>query len=111
MGEPQIRPRNFLFFSIIILAIISQAIRTSTGIMPESNGCEVFDIGIAAMSDTIKVTTSSLGCISLICLLPISRIARITNAYKSRVLIIEIIILSPLLMFAINVIIYKFRNN
>lgn len=83
----------------------------STGIMPESNGCEVFDIGIAAISDTIRVTTSSLGCISLICLLPISRIARITNAYKSRVLIIEIIILSPLLMFAINVIIYKFRNN
>lgn len=79
--------------------------------MPESNGCEVFDIGIAAISDTIRVTTSSLGCISLICLLPISRIARITNAYKSRVLIIEIIILSPLLMFAINVIIYKFRNN
>ena len=29
---------------------------------------------------------------------------------KKTIIIIEIIILSPLLMFAINVIIYKFRN-
>lgn len=95
----------------MMLAIISQAISTSTGMIPESKGWEVFDIGIAAMSDTISVTTSSLGCKSLICRLPISLMASITNAYKSRVLIIEIIILSPLIMFAINVIIFKYRNN
>ena len=110
MGEPQISLGIFCFSALLYLLLFHRN-KNEYGNYARSNGCEVFDIGIAAISDTIRVTTSSLGCISLICLLPISRIARITNAYKSRVLIIEIIILSPLLMFAINVIICKIRNN
>ena len=57
------------------LAAISRATSTSTGITPLSRGCEVFCIGSEAMSLITSVTTSSLGCISLIWRLPISLIA------------------------------------
>lgn len=57
-------------------------------------------MGKEAMFDIISVATSSLGCISLICLLPIILMAKITNTYNIIVLIIEINIISPRISFA-----------
>ena len=49
----------------------------------------LFCIGIVAMLEIRRVTTSSDVCSSLTCLLPISLKAQETITYKSKVLIIE----------------------
>ena len=76
--------------SISTLTVTSIVTRIITGTMPLSSGWEVFCMGREAMSETTSVTTSSLGCISLICRLPISLMATIMKAYRISVRITDI---------------------
>ena len=81
------------------LTVSSSETSTNTGTTPLKSGCAVFCMGSEAISEIIMVTTSSLGCMSLIWRFPIRRMARMTKTYKMTVRITAINIASPLLPF------------
>ena len=75
---------------------ISSTTRTKMEQIPFKMGWLLSCKGMAAISEITNVTTSSFGCISPICRLPISLMPKVSIIYNISVLIIMEIIKSPI---------------
>ena len=95
-GDPLIALERVGNFSIRQDSSSSSPTSTRIGSTPFSSGRPFSCIGTEARSDSSSVTTSSDGCSSPICRLPISRIATISRKYRITVRMTEMhIFLAP----------------
>ena len=114
LGSPLKNLRIFLLLRLKYDIITSATIKVSTGIIPVKSGISIACIGTDAKSEIIIATTSSDGCNSPSCLLPIIRIAAITIPYKIKVLTTSISIfhlrhfLLCIILFKHNIYVFHF---